>query len=157
MFFWQIEKYVTVGDDKAASATGWTEIVFGNKDVRLILSNCSALILNGTDLYTMDVSAANANEVAGPEIRPFGMLDNLQSDESIVDVQYKKGPMYTFVLVALQTHYQVFVVFNDRDNGHMQAIEKIAMNGVHQQMRIFSQLDSWYCLIGNGFSNELGT
>lgn len=104
----------------------------------------------------MDVGTS-ANGVIGLEIKPFGMLGNLQSDESIVDVAYKKGLMYTFMLVALQTHYQVFVVFNDRDNGQMQAIEKIAMNGVHQQMRIFSQQDSWYCLIGNGFSNELGT
>lgn len=98
-------------------------------------------------------SGAGANEAV--VFRQLGQLIDL--DEVIVDVHYKMGNDYMLVLVALQSHYQVYAIYNDRYNGDMRTIEKIAMNGDHQRMIMFAQKDSWYCLIGNGLKNELKT
>lgn len=162
------EKIVVFNNGDTESRLPNLTVVFNNKNVRLITSNCSALILNGTELYSVDVvpPPPGASSIDQPQqssagashavvLRQLGKL--IDVNEAIVDVQYKMGREYMLVLVALQSHYQVYAIFNDRYSGNMHTIEKIAMNGEHQRMVLFSQKDSWYCLIGNGLNNDLGT
>lgn len=150
ILFHDAEIFVIFNGNKNEDALPNPAFVFNNKDVRLITSNCSALILNGRELYSMMSSTKGV-----VDLKLIGSLSDV--DEAIVDMHYKKSDKYTLVLVALQTHYQVYVLYTDQYNGDIQAIEKIAMNGMHQQILIFSQNDSWYCLIGNSLNNELGT
>lgn len=126
--------------------------------MRLITANCSALILNGTDLYSIDITTTASNtsqRLDTVELRPLGQLVDV--DEPIVDVHYKKSSEYALIIVALRSHYQVYAIINARYNGEMRSIEKIALNGAHQRMLMFAQNDVWYCVVGNGLSGELGT
>lgn len=128
----------------------------------MFTSNCSALFLNGTDLHALDVGQTdtttpgkNDSHIVVPSFTALGTLADVE--ERIIDVAYAKSNTYNLIVVALQTHYHVYVINNDRYTAAIRSVEKIAMNGVHQRMLLFSQNNNWYCLIGNGFNNAWGT
>lgn len=53
-------------------------------------------------------------------------------------------------MVALKSHYHVYIGKNGIDNGHMQPIETIAIHGQHSKLIMYNHKNlDMFCIIGN--------
>ncbi|XP_037045485.1 uncharacterized protein LOC119080959 isoform X2 [Bradysia coprophila] len=120
------------------------------QNARIINSNGSIYLLNGLDLFAVNVQSKSED---GNNLKKIGSLGGV-NNQPISDIKASPWRNYTVFVVDLDDYSNVYVVKGNVETDVLNPIEQLTKQGAHCKVKLFQFNRGLYCVIVNVLLNH---